>query len=674
MQPRYTIGGAQQVYNNFQGKNIFGDAYVHPLTGAVTPFMNTGDPLLHTGWLDDLFTRPCDVYAMQGSGPFDLAPGDTQRVVYAAVVAEDRTHLTSVERLKQEVNLVRDAFLSGFRVTLTPRLETTWLSSSEVELTVQAAVLGDVASVVAQLVRRDGSTVQSLELFDDGMHNDGAAGDRVYGNTWRTAPIEDALAADFLVTDTGGRTCAFRHAADKITLNRALSVEPVRVVDDNLNYDHHANPGENVRLVTGVRNGLSKSVGVLGLTAFSASSYGWVPVRHLFFPGASPGQETALDYDVADSTTFFEINLAPDAPDTAKVPLTLEIWDDLDHHWVYPAFLRVEPLRTRLEEITPRHTAGRSDAYFRVRLIDPASLTGHAYVLTVSDSIDAEGNKGFNLIDETEGDTLLANHPVPDRYAYNVPVTDGFKVVKAYLPKGGLKDVAFEEIEGGHPPAFAPVNVGGRYLSGGVLLGEAPRRDFCRVRLEFTNAIDVNGVVGAPQGQSAFRYEMGRAGGPTAFVPCPFKVWKIVPGQFARLLNVCFRENPHLPTFDGTWAPDTSRFGGFETLYIMSTDYDSSGQTYQDRALPKDEVLYEVHLRLASASSVVDPADILVFDWEYEATPEDRFEFVATGVERKEGEPVPREFTLYQNYPNPFNACTRIRFCLDRPGTARLWR
>ncbi|NOZ57370.1 MAG: T9SS type A sorting domain-containing protein [Calditrichaeota bacterium] len=104
----------------------------------------------------------------------------------------------------------------------------------------------------------------------------------------------------------------------------------------------------------------------------------------------------------------------------------------------------------------------------------------------------------------------------------------------------------------------------------------------------------------------------------------------------------------------------------------MATDYDSTGQAYTGRSLPPNEVLYEVHLRLQSDTSIVDPGDILLFDWEYEATAEDRFEFVPTGVASEAGPSVPQQFVLYQNYPNPFNAQTVIRFSLDRPGRVQL--
>ena len=667
-QPRYGPGGAEQVYNNFLGRNIFGEPYVHPLTGQQTAFMNTGNPLLGTGWLDDLYTELCDVYCMQGTGPFTLAPLDTQRVAYAFLVAEGETHLSSTEVLKKNARFVRNAFRARFLATALASVRPVWTGENRVDARVRVRTTGNVASALAVFRAYDGTKIAELPLYDDGAHDDGEAGDGIWGGTWSTAAREEALYLDVRLTTESGRILTFDHAEDKITLNRAVSLQEVRLVGDDGNYDGKANPGENIRLVPVLANGLSRPLGAVGLVASSNDHFVDVPVRHLFLPGAEPGELLQMCYKVDDSTTFFELNVAPDAPDTHTVSFHLNVWDDLQHHWVLAWDLPVEPYPFALNELIPVHTAGISDARFRVRVVNPPALTGHAYVLTVSDSINPTGDKGFNLIDQTTGDTLLASHPAPDRHAYNVPVTDGFKVVEAYLPKGGLKDVTFREKEGGHPTAFAPVNVGGHFLLGGVRLGAAPKRRFYKVELEFTDAIDANGVVGFPSGQKAYRYEVGQGGGPTAFVPSPFKAWKVIRGARVGLLNVCYTENPHLPTYDGQWAPDTSRFGGLETLYIMATDYDSSGATYEGRSLPQAEVLYEVHLRLRSSTSVVDPGDALLFNWEYEATAEDRFEFVPTGVTAPQEERTPRQFVLYQNYPNPFNQRTVIRFELNTPG------
>jgi len=327
----------------------------------------------------------------------------------------------------------------------------------------------------------------------------------------------------------------------------------------------------------------------------------------------------------------------------------------------------VEPYTYMPNEIIPQQISGRSDAKFIVRVVDPSILTGHTYVISVSDSINENREKGFNLLDQTQGIALLTNHELPDEFAYNIPVTDGFKVIEADLPEGGLRDVVYEDIVGGNPTGFVGVNFGGPFFNGGIAPGQADPGHFYAVELEFTNDIDSSGVVGVVAGQSAFRYETATAQGPSGFFPCPFQVWKIFHGQRMGQLNACFQENPYFATYDDVWAPDYSAYGGFETLYIMESDYDASGQAYQDKKINMNQVLYKLNVRLGSASSLVDTGDKIIFDWECAATSEDQFSFIPTAVDDRNRPDVPQSLALFQNYPNPFNSATNIRFSLDKP-------
>ncbi len=82
----------------------------------VSPFMNSGDPITNTGWLDWYFTTPCDVHFMQGCGPFDLAPLDTQRIVYAIIVGHDSSRFSSILDLRETTIYVKDAFHANFNL------------------------------------------------------------------------------------------------------------------------------------------------------------------------------------------------------------------------------------------------------------------------------------------------------------------------------------------------------------------------------------------------------------------------------------------------------------------------------------------------------------------------------------------------------------------------------
>jgi parallel beta-helix repeat protein len=61
-------------------------------------------------------------------------------------------------------------------------------------VTIQVRVwdlLGTVSSVEAELQEADETSITTITLYDDGTHDDGAAGDSIYGNVW-TTPINPA--------------------------------------------------------------------------------------------------------------------------------------------------------------------------------------------------------------------------------------------------------------------------------------------------------------------------------------------------------------------------------------------------------------------------------------------------------------------------------------------------
>ena len=655
-----------QLYKNFLGLDGDGEELVDPSSGQVTTFMNSGDPITNTGWLGFYQGPPRDVYFMQGSGKFDLAPLDTQRVVYAIIVGHANSRLNSVVDLKRNVNFIRDTFLSEFKIKALAETEVNFTSASVTELKIKAKISSKerVASVQGQLFNYYNSLIHTIDLFDDGQHQDSSANDGIYGNIWQTTTMDDALYLNLKIKANSAKEYDFKHAADYITLSDKLDNVSLTVVDDNINYDRKVNPGENVRLNLELKNNYSFEIGSINIFITSNDPLVELETKHLFVTNIAAGESEGLIYNIDDENSYLSMDVSDMISTDYTIDFNVTIYDDLHHKWQKQVSLKVEPFDYIPNTIIPSHASGHSDAYFKIRVIDPNELTGHSYLISVRDSINENQDKGFNLIDQTSEKTLLFNHPVPKEFAYNVPITDGFKIVEAYLPDGGLKDVYYENISEGNPTGFEGVNFGGDFFDGGVMLGSTEAEEFLFVELEFTNDIDSSGVVGNPLGQSAFRYDMGGTS-PSGFFPCPFNMWKIIKGQRIGKLNTCFQENPYFATYDDIWAPDFSNYGGFETLYIMKSEYDPNGLYYQGQKINMDELLYKVNLKLISENSVVDAGDKFIFSWEYAATRDDEFTFIPTNINEYATSELSKAFSLCQNYPNPFNPSTNIKFSVD---------
>ncbi len=79
--------GSRQFYNFIRGRyGIQGTPFINPLTGQETSYMLSGDPLTGTGWVDGIQLPAGDRRSGSASGPFNLAPGDTQEVVIAEII------------------------------------------------------------------------------------------------------------------------------------------------------------------------------------------------------------------------------------------------------------------------------------------------------------------------------------------------------------------------------------------------------------------------------------------------------------------------------------------------------------------------------------------------------------------------------------------------------------
>jgi hypothetical protein len=86
--PQGEIQGSREFYNFIRGKfGVSGETFTDLSTGLPTTYALNGDPATGTGWLDGIQLPAGDRRMGSASGPFFMAPGDTQEVVVAEMVA-----------------------------------------------------------------------------------------------------------------------------------------------------------------------------------------------------------------------------------------------------------------------------------------------------------------------------------------------------------------------------------------------------------------------------------------------------------------------------------------------------------------------------------------------------------------------------------------------------------
>ncbi|MCK4579042.1 MAG: hypothetical protein KAU50_09650, partial [Candidatus Marinimicrobia bacterium] len=93
--------------------------WTDPITGEITKFPLSGDPIAGTGWIDGIIMPPGDKRMYQVTGPFTMALGDTQDVVVALIGAMGNDNISSLAELKKSTQFIRQSYrnnlvLNGF--------------------------------------------------------------------------------------------------------------------------------------------------------------------------------------------------------------------------------------------------------------------------------------------------------------------------------------------------------------------------------------------------------------------------------------------------------------------------------------------------------------------------------------------------------------------------------
>lgn len=112
---KYVGGGgpfdALSTLNLMRGLDTNGNPVIDPVSGLPTNYMVPGDPVAGTGWLDAF---PSDRRMMGNTGPFALAPGQTQTLWLAIVAGQGSNRLASIQVMRRHDDYVQSFFDLGF--------------------------------------------------------------------------------------------------------------------------------------------------------------------------------------------------------------------------------------------------------------------------------------------------------------------------------------------------------------------------------------------------------------------------------------------------------------------------------------------------------------------------------------------------------------------------------
>ena len=114
---------AQEAYNWMSGIDGSGGPIIDPTTGLATRFVCPGDPLMNIDENDFIWIHaddgyPCDARMLQGSEPFDLAPGDSAEMIAVFINALGPTPLSAITPLRVAGEMANTLYQHYFSQTI----------------------------------------------------------------------------------------------------------------------------------------------------------------------------------------------------------------------------------------------------------------------------------------------------------------------------------------------------------------------------------------------------------------------------------------------------------------------------------------------------------------------------------------------------------------------------
>jgi len=338
--------GSTQFYNFFQGKiGLTGVPFVDPNTLQPTPFVLTGDPQTRSGWIDGQLIPAGDRRIGSASGPFQMAPSDTQEVVVAEICAgaiPGTDRLSSIGLLKfydQQAQLAYDNF---FDLPVAP-------PAPEVNIvTLDKEIVLDWGEAQGKVSATESSDAKGYKFQGYNVYQlPSTSADVTQGKRIATFDVVDGIGKieDFFFDpNTGVVAKGVRQFGNDTGIKRYLSIK-----NDELN--------GGTPLINGIRY------------YFAVTSYSF-------------------------------------NPDPVAVPNNLE--NPLIVFTVVPASLNpgVRSQYTAGDTLKFEHSAGVSEGLVIPIVVDPTKLTGDNYKVTFE---DVNGETLWKLTDVTKNQVLLSN-------------------------------------------------------------------------------------------------------------------------------------------------------------------------------------------------------------------------------------------------------------------------
>jgi len=614
----------QEVYNYMRGYTRSGLRIKDDL-GNPANFMFPGDPNLPydpaTNWIEQ--GAGGDRRFMMSAGPFNLAPGDTQEIVAANLIAQGSDYHNSVTALKNADKAVQLAYELDFNLAPPPpapevvgvglnnEIVLYWGKNEELASKIESfSILDPLAAAagatdpyydfegyaVYQLANKSGDDPRLLKIFDV-KDNVKEISDQVFDPKY------------------GMITKVVKPGSDNGVMRS------IRLTMDQYTNDKFYNGKDYYFAVTSYTyNGES-------VPKTLESSFNVITVR----PQQTPIGDTYK----------------------GKFGDTIGVRDPV------------------LGYIVASHDSGLSQGYVIPVVIDPSAVTGDKYEVRFKS--DTTGEMYWYVRDATKNTTVISrntNQTGNDQY----PVVDGvmIKVVDA--------QVGLNPTYGDNGTLLLPENPdsqwimgngdfwGMPYFGGGLDLGAYIDHylGYTSNNFPFSDYPRITEVRFTPGDSSyAYRYRRTNVGGVTRYrfqdmSKIPVSAWDVSNPASPRQLNLAWRDQ----VADGVWDPTTSPV---EVLVVCPTTYDPTGATYGDGGPWENDAIYVLGLAVKEGHTFMESPNTISIKRNVLNTTADIFSFSTSNVraEKDNLSLAKSQIDRIMAVPNPYfgaNAYERNQF------------
>jgi hypothetical protein len=568
--------------------------------GDTTKFVFAGEPQTQEGWIDIL---PGDRRYMMTSGPFTMAPGDSQEVVAAVIIGQGTDPLNSIGALKLVDRQAQAVFDLNFNIPNPPPSPSVYARGVKgaIDLTWGMEAVG---------------SVELNESLNQEFHFEGYnlyQGESAQG-PWTKFAVYDIV---------NSAVCGY-DSTEEEDIECDLSLIYDDIVD--------AAAGDAQRVVT-QKGSNSDLTNHLGITA-SRLDGSTIKDNQPYYFGV-----TAYSVDYRNLKPFFEKSgrFLGFLGETLESPIV---------SYEGRPFTQVGYLSD-----TANHASGTSDGLTVIEYLDYDKLTGHDYEVTFNEDLS------WKLKDLTNNKVMLDSQ-------MNQSGDFGYKLVDGVMPRvmglpPGIKAWAWE---GGTRWLTGEDAFGGNldFLNGGLWNGPDffgsnidPTADYVNVEIRFSKVTK----------QKAHDYLRG--GTPSygfiGYFECPFTIWDVSANP-PRQLNVLLVENNGQATYDSTWFPGASGIAAREYLFIMNSTYsETPNPNYTGKRPNADagdmDILYALSPKIRTGH---DPAvefeegQKLIITAAKPNLTSDRFTFTVKKPEDVTGQVVGNSMDNIKTVPNPY--------------------